>query len=968
MADTDIPKIGVKDLKQHVQDAEELRKGTEIFDAKGIEHLARFQSKVFADAKGSGASPYKVQLQFADGAIKARCSCMAARTRPVCKHAAALLVAWARAPEGFAVAEAAPASAGGEAKKKAVKAGKTDANALMKGGVEQVATLVRELALSGVATLSTERAAQVRALGETLREARLRRLSARVIDMASRVAHATTAHASFDATEYAELFADTLMTVRKLEKHLAGEALDDKHVEELIGKTWTKKDRKAVADLELVEYSFSARVTPDNYVIRESRFIELESGAHYSEKQIIPSFLAARTEPKKSYAGWVLEGAAGSLYPSFAPYRLDLESEAERAMVSGSGAKVLDRVLAKCLPSVTAALAAFQEHRKDVFAPDAFPVAVAVQTVLAEHDRLQAVDADNAALFLPDDTGLEERLAGALRQAKLEALVGDIVLEGPLPTLVPHAALVTGPEGRELRPLGGGDSVAMVGSRKLRFAPERGDAGDKSSRGGTARAAGMSGALIALGEVREELAGALTTGLTGMTPRFAEPLAARLAELGLAKPAELLKAAAARPDAAERLDDFIKVFQVLGIAMVRLAGAAHVDRSKLVPVPTYESVHVHRSEAVENPRETARRVAEGELNRYQAAVRYAAWYEKIGPEALAKSIYPTWADGSAGPFVARAFAARPDQALAAASSVLQGEGESGSWWVGHRAHARVARLTAINVAATVATAPAREILSRFAKRTKDPTLKAIAERALGTKPDHAAYAEVRDRLVSASNREERVRAAGEAADKGMVEAIPALRASFAADVSGDVREAAALALGRLGDVESVDTFVRMLRRRREDAQAAKTGAYSLGWLGDVRGIDALLDAWAEGWQPMIVSEAMTHIGTAALEPLLDRVEEQPELVKRKAASNVVLALDAREVASVLCARLERNRERPEIASLASVYVTLASAQPAVFKTVAAKVLELLPRIREKGATKEEKALLRKCEQPTPEKV
>src|SRR5262245_1167375 len=121
------PPLTLSGLREIVTDREELAKGTRIFDDRGLQHLARFEHKLFAEAAGSGATTYKVQILFEEK-VRGRCSCMAARSRPFCKHAAALLVAWARAPEAFAVAEMAPGPAPGEAaKKKAVRTGKVDA-------------------------------------------------------------------------------------------------------------------------------------------------------------------------------------------------------------------------------------------------------------------------------------------------------------------------------------------------------------------------------------------------------------------------------------------------------------------------------------------------------------------------------------------------------------------------------------------------------------------------------------------------------------------------------------------------------------------------------------------------------------------------------------------------------------------------------------------------------------------------
>ncbi|MBS2029326.1 MAG: HEAT repeat domain-containing protein [Deltaproteobacteria bacterium] len=966
----DARKLSLKELKEIVTDAEELSKGTRIVDDKGLEHLARHESKLFADAKGSGASPYKVQVTVED-TVKARCSCMAARSRPYCKHAAALLVAWSRAPEGFVVSEAPPPGAAGEAKKREVKKGKTDDASLMKHGVEQVATLVRELSVAGVATLAADRVEQVRGLADSLRESKLRRLSARTLELTG-VLGGAARQAGFEAVPYADLMADLLLTVRKLEKHLAGETLEDKYVEELIGKTWTKRDRKPIADLKLVEYAFNARTTADGFVIRESRFVDLASGEHYSEKQIIPGFLASRTPAKKSWAGKVLSDSSGSVYPGFSPRRLDLEPpEGAELLDAGS----MNELIAKCLPNVDAALAAFQDRRKDVFAPDLLPVALAVDTVLAEGARLQVAGAGDAALFLPDDPQALEWLGRTLRGVKLRALIGDVALDGALPTLFPLAAIVDGPLGAELVPFDGQDAAAVIASRKVRAVKTPGANAQRSAWADVARALGASTAAIALGEVREELAEALVVGLAALNARLIDPLAARLRELGLGKQAELLASAAAKPEPAERLDDFIKLYQVLGIALTRLAGASHVDRAALEPVPTFESVHVRKTERALEPREVAALAGQGKLNRYQAAVHYARYYAGIPSAELAASLYPTWADGSASPYVARALADKGDVAIAAAKGALGVDTLSNvpAW---RRPQARVTKLTAIRVLEAMATPEAERVLEQIvAGKSYDSTLRSHAHRGLRAlrlargklappPPNGGDVATLMERAVQASTKDERINAIRQLADQGAVEAIPYLRASFGGDVSGSVREAAAYALAEVGDVESVDTFVAMVRNRANDDEQAKIGAYALGKLGDVRGIEALLEAWAEGWKPVIVADAMRQIGTAALEPLVTLVEQQPQLADRKAALNVVAALPASDAIALFTERLQALADDPRFVERASLYLALAKDQANVAAEVARAVVSLRPSLADKGASKEEKALLRKCQKLT----
>jgi HEAT repeat protein len=945
-------KLGLPELREIVHDGAELAKGAKFFDDGLLLHPSRFEHKLFAEAKGSGSAPYKVQITFEEKGVRGRCSCMAARSRPFCKHAAGLLVAWARAPESFAEADAGPAGMG-DATKKEVKKGKVETKELMGRGVERVSTLVRELAVSGVAALAGDRVEQVHALGAALRESKLRRLSARTIELSSHLERAAARADEFSATEYAELLGDILLTSRKIEKHLAGEAIQEEHVEELIGKTWTKKDRKPIAGLELVEYAFLTQTTSDEFVIRESRFFDLSSGDHYSEKQIIPAFLAKRTDPKPSHAGKVLAGAAGSLYPSFSPRRVDLESAGDARPLDP---EALGRLLDRALPQVSAALSALQDRRKDIFAPESLPVALRGDTVLADGARLRLVDAQGAALFLPDFEEVEEALARTLRDTRLRALLGDVALDGALPTLFPLAAVVESGGELELLPLARLDAARIIASRKIRAeALEKGKK-SKSRWVDVARAVGASSAAIALGEVREEMADALANGLATVVPRVTDPLVSRLRDLGLGKQADLLASVSSRADPSEKLDDFVKLHQVLGIALARLAGASHVDRATIEPVPSYESVFVKKPERTLEPKEVAALSGSGRMNRYEAAAHYARHYASLPSELLASAIYPTWADGSASPYVAAALAKSPTPAIAAAKKVLL---------EGGRFSARVAKLTAIRVLGTIGSEEARAILSSYAKTQKvDPAIAAHAERALGggqhLEPRRRELQRLSSEALNASVREDRMKALSLLARGGLVEATPILRASFFGDVSADVRARAGEALAELGDVESVDTFLRMLRNRGADDDGAKTAARALGVLGDVRGIDELLRAWAEGWHPAIVADALKAIGPAALEPIVALLESRPELADRKAVQTVIAGLPKEEVNELFSSRLAGLADA-EFCARASLYLTIASGNEETVKAWVRRLVELRPSLLDpKKAAGEEKALAKKC--------
>jgi hypothetical protein len=931
VTDAQARSIGVGELRGIVGDADELQKGTRIFDDKGLSNLARYANKLFCEAKGSGPSPYRVSIVVGDDAVKAKCTCPAARSRAFCKHAAGLLVAWARAPEAFVVGDAPPAGAPGEAKRKAVKRGAAGAADLMKQGVAQVATLVRDLGIAGVAAIGDDRAPLVQTLGENLREYRLRRLSAKTLDLVKLLEAGARQRGSLPAGAYTDLLCDLLLTARKLEKHLGGEALDDRHVEELVGKTWQKADRRPIAGLDLIEYAYSSRVTSDEYIIRESRFFDVASGAHYSEKQIVPRFLRADAKPSRGSA--LLAGVRGSTYPGYAPTRLEVSDLGDKRPIDHA---VLARLVDKALPDVGSTLAALQEHRRDVFAPDLFPAAVRVDTLFARAGRVQAVDASGQALHLPDDRALEDRLGSALGGARLAVLVGDVGVEAALPTLWPMAAVIEGPLGLELRTLVAAEDGASTASGA---APA-----GTAAWAGAARAAGASIAAIALAEVREELAEAFVVGLAALGPRTGDPLEARLRDLGLEKQAALLHAIAGRAEPEAKLDDFVKLYQVLGIALLRLAGATTVDRASMERVPTYESVFVARPERWLAPAEIAARRADGSLDRYEAAVHYARHYEGLPPEELAASIYPTWADGSASPYVVRALAGRREEGLAAAKKALSSK------------RGRVAKITALRVLAAVGGLEAERILHEAATREKDIGLRGLAAdaidiiemRTLGAEavqrrraPTLQKVAEATQTLAAASTKDVREAAVHTLVQLGHLSAIPALRQAFLVDAAQDVRREAALALALLGDTELCDTLVGMLSRRRENERDAKIAADALGQLGDVRGLRELLAAYREGYKPAVIAEALRAMGPVAIEPLIELIEAQPELAERQTSRSVLEQLPVQELSTTLTARLAGKVGTPEFGDVAALYLKLAAVHPDCRRAVGQVVLDAI---------------------------
>ena len=817
---SDTPRLTSAELRERV-DPDELVKGAQTWSAGVLTRLARHGSKLFAEAEGSGAAPYRVQVTIKADAVASRCTCPAAFSRPVCRHGAALLVAWAQAPDGFAVADGPPEDA--SAKKRAPAKGVVDVAAGMSAGVQRLEALAVELASTGVTGASEERAAQVRELGRGLREARLRRPAGRVAALASMLEGAAEG-VEIDPVAWVDALAGALLMARRIARHLAGDVLDEKYFEALIGKTWTKKDRAPVADLRLVEVAWRTATTDDDFRIAESRFVDLRFGEAASEKQIIPGFLAKRTPAKRSWRGLVVTGA-GSMFPGFPPRRLDLDAVATAPLTSAD----LEPLVAAALPRVADALVKLQERRRDPFGPDDAPVCVRVDRLLSRGGRLHLVDDAGDALFLPLDPGLVERIVDGLGHDRPEVLIGDLAVDGALPVIEPLAFVTRGVGGLRLVSVGGASGWAQKG---LQATPER--ARPAVPWTDTARAAGVSQAAVSVGEVREELARVVSTGWGALTRRGVEPAAARLRDLGLGRVGDLLLGVPELADPVARFEAVVRVNQALSVALVKLCGAVVADRDAMRPVPGHPGVFVVGFGEPRPPAAVAQAVAAGAVDALEAQVAYAAHWATVPAATLRDP--RTWTDASATAAIVAAFGER-DEGARVAGSVLAGRGP------------RIGRLIAAEVLAGLGGDAAIAQL----QRALGPQRPGVVERrvlaalarsgvavARGSAPPLGAIREV----VDAGSADVRTKAAKHLAEAGDLDAASALRRALVADPNGLVRAAAARALGALADLASVERLVAATR----DAEAAvRRAAFdALGEIGDVRALQVVIDGGGIG--------------------------------------------------------------------------------------------------------------------------
>src|SRR2546422_3375944 len=169
---------------QRLCEAAVLSEGVSIYDGKLLANPARSGRRIYAEVKGTAETAYAVVIDLkGDGRDleKVRCTCPSAKFRQggMCKHQAAVLVAWSSTPGSFVeVPESTIEAKEGERRRKkraTPKRGKADSTELIQRGRATLETLLAELAHTGLSTLTSERVNQVRELAQNLRALQLRR-------------------------------------------------------------------------------------------------------------------------------------------------------------------------------------------------------------------------------------------------------------------------------------------------------------------------------------------------------------------------------------------------------------------------------------------------------------------------------------------------------------------------------------------------------------------------------------------------------------------------------------------------------------------------------------------------------------------------------------------------------------------------------------------------------------------------
>ena len=668
----------------------------ELFDGRGLAHLSRHEGKLFGEAKGSGRRPTGSRSRSASGALDVQGAV----------HLPGGVVAAVLQARGGAARRL---GAGARGVRRERDRAARRARRLPRQGREREAGQGRGLrppeagraadrdpgagarrrrrGLDGRRPASRSCARSARTCGTTS-SAASRRKHARPRG-AARGRHGEAGRRCRRSPTPISA-SDLLLTARKLEKHLTGgEPLDARHVEELVGKTWQKADRRPLDGLDLARVRLplarhERRVRHPREPLLRSRLgralqreadrARLPRAAHRSEAE--PRGRRPRGRARVELP-WLPADAPRDHRPRRRARRRPRGARAARG--AGAPRRGLGARGARGSPA-RRVRARSRSRRRSGW----------TRSSRAARGCRRWTPTGHAA---PPARGPRARGPARLdaRRGAARGAARRLGVDAALPTLWPMAAVIEGPLGSRSR---------AHASRAVPRRPAGSSAWAAHARGGRRVGRGdrpRRGARGAGGRVR---------GRPRLARARASPSRSRRAsrELGLQKQAALLHAIADARRRRGRLDDFVKLYQVLG----HRAGAPRRARPRS-SAPRWRACPPTRASSC-----APRRVARAARDRGAARGGRARPLRGRGalrpplrgparPRSSPRAIYPTWADGSAAPYVVRAFAGRREEGSRPRKKAL-----------GPASGGRVAKITALRVLAAAGGLEAERILHEVA--------------------------------------------------------------------------------------------------------------------------------------------------------------------------------------------------------------------------------------------------------------
>ena len=456
------PTITTKDVEEWCALAQ-VKDGKKILQKGDVLRPWQAGTAIHAEVQGSGATPYRIDITFKEGANKPspKCSCPAWRSNPFCKHVTAVLLAWSGKAESFAVVEApvveVKAKPTRTPKKEASRTEGTDVDtitkpkgdakfdaerlALLESGLSQATDLLEELCARGLLAVTAEQTEATKKLAELLLDQQTIALGHTVQLLAIRLSQLSVTKASgrhaqetIDESSFTALLAKAWLTLAATRNALhadSGDADSAFDVEDLLGRKFDESRLNKSQSAALLEIAFEEETDEIGFVTDTSYLLELESGEVLLERRILPVRLADKGR-KRPYNSLLLNCQIGSR----------LSQPPRRVKVSSIGQKqpITAEILARAARHAVATVAVLRRRHaaqiidplaaRDLlalFAPEALQVVEAPPLQGRGSQSLLLVDAEGIALPV-ESISAANAILGVVIHEPISALFGRLKL------------------------------------------------------------------------------------------------------------------------------------------------------------------------------------------------------------------------------------------------------------------------------------------------------------------------------------------------------------------------------------------------------------------------------------------------------------------------------------------------------------------------------------------------------------
>ncbi|MGD8240597.1 MAG: SWIM zinc finger family protein [Armatimonadota bacterium] len=300
-------------------------RGLDYADRGKVADPRRAGDVLTADVEGSiprgedEPARYKVRVDLEPPVPRSGCTCPV--RQPFCKHAAALLIMWQRAPDAFALADPDADSATRPAVPPRRGPSKTaERQRARLQELDPVGQMIEDLAIAGIRASGAQCAEAIPDMLARARRRRQLRLAALLEELHGA---ATAREAAEDHDRWVDVLLDLWHTLEATRHYVQGTPVDERALESLVGRVPREAGLARRYQVGLLELAYEVVSGPLGTRRDVSYLMDLNSGELFVERAAVPARRAGSEELKRSYDAPLLATEMG-VYPGYAPPRVAL--------------------------------------------------------------------------------------------------------------------------------------------------------------------------------------------------------------------------------------------------------------------------------------------------------------------------------------------------------------------------------------------------------------------------------------------------------------------------------------------------------------------------------------------------------------------------------------------------------------------------------------------------------------------